>query len=72
MAATWCNKYVLRHAREIWVGDISEGGMLNALLNTIHVAPTTHGPSSSEKRASEVYLGEIYSVFSIDKLPFQG
>ena len=34
-AATWCNEYVLRHAREIWVGDISEGGMLNTLLKSI-------------------------------------
>ena len=31
-AATWCNEYVLQHADEIWAGDISEGGMLNALL----------------------------------------
>lgn len=34
-AATWCNEYVLRHAKEIWIGDISEGGMLNALLKSI-------------------------------------
>jgi REP element-mobilizing transposase RayT len=34
-AATWCNEYVLSHASEIWIGDISEGGMLNALLKTI-------------------------------------
>lgn len=31
-AATWCNEYVLRHAGEIWTGDIAEGGMLAALL----------------------------------------
>jgi len=30
--ATWCNEYVLRHAREIWVGDISPNGMLQAML----------------------------------------
>ncbi len=33
-AATWCNEYVLAHAREIWTGDISEGGMLRALLRS--------------------------------------
>ena len=32
--ATWCNEYVLRHASEIWTGDISEGGMLHALLRS--------------------------------------
>ncbi len=31
-AATWCNEYVLRHADEIWTGDIAEGGMLATLL----------------------------------------
>jgi len=30
--ATWCNEYVLRHADEIWVGDISPNGMLNAMI----------------------------------------
>lgn len=33
--ATWCNEYVLRHAQEIWVGDISPNGMLNALINAL-------------------------------------
>ena len=33
--ATWCNEYVLRHADEIWVGDISPNGMLNALMRGI-------------------------------------
>ncbi len=33
-AATWCNEYVLANAREIWTGDISEGGMLHALLRS--------------------------------------
>lgn len=31
-AATWCNEYVLRHADEIWVGDISPNGMLRAMI----------------------------------------
>jgi len=31
-AATWCNEYVLRHADEIWVGDISPNGMLHAMI----------------------------------------
>lgn len=31
--ATWCNEYVLRHADEIWVGDISPNGMLSSLLS---------------------------------------
>ena len=30
--ATWCNEYVLRHADEIWVGDISQNGMLHAMI----------------------------------------
>ena len=30
--ATWCNEYVLRHANEIWTGDISPNGMLAAML----------------------------------------
>ena len=30
--ATWCNEYVLRHAEEIWAGDISPNGMLSAML----------------------------------------
>ena len=30
--ATWCNEYVLRHADEIWVGDISPNGMLHAMI----------------------------------------
>lgn len=31
--ATWCNEYVLRHAREIWVGDLSPNGMLQTVIN---------------------------------------
>ena len=30
--ATWCNEYVLRHADEIWVGDLSQNGMLHAMI----------------------------------------
>ena len=31
--ATWCNEYVFRHAREIWIGDIAPNGMLQAMIN---------------------------------------
>ena len=34
--ATWCNEYVLRHANEIWVGDISPNGMLHAMLRGLN------------------------------------
>ncbi len=30
--ATWCNEYVLRHASEIWVGNITPNGMLDTML----------------------------------------
>ena len=30
--ATWCNEYVIRHSDELWAGDISPNGMLNAML----------------------------------------
>ena len=30
--ATWCNEYVIRHADEIWVGDIAPNGMLAAMM----------------------------------------
>ena len=33
--ATWCNEYVLRQAREIWVGDISPNGMLASLIDIL-------------------------------------
>ena len=33
--ATWCNEYVLRQAREIWVGDISPNGMLEVLIDNL-------------------------------------
>ena len=33
--ATWCNEYVLRHADEIWAGDISPNGMLSAMLKAL-------------------------------------
>lgn len=35
--ATWCNEYVLRHASEIWVGDISCNGMLCSMLNAFNI-----------------------------------
>lgn len=34
-AATWCNEYVLRHANEIWTGDIAPNGMLQAMLGEL-------------------------------------
>ena len=33
--ATWCNEYVLRHADEIWAGDISPNGMLSLMLKAL-------------------------------------
>lgn len=30
--ATWCNEFVIRHAHEIWVGDLSPNGMLTQML----------------------------------------
>ena len=33
--ATWCNEYVLRHADEIWVGDLSPNGMLASMLRLL-------------------------------------
>ena len=33
--ATWCNEYVLRHAVEIWVGDITPNGMLETLIEAV-------------------------------------
>ena len=33
--ATWCNEYVLRHATEIWAGDLSPNGMLSAMLKSL-------------------------------------
>lgn len=33
--AAWCNEYVLRHADEIWVGDIAPNGMLATMLKAI-------------------------------------
>lgn len=35
--ATWCNEYVLRHASEIWIGDISCNGMLHSMLNAFNI-----------------------------------
>ena len=33
--ATWCNEYVIRHADEIWTGDIAPNGMLKAMLGAL-------------------------------------
>ena len=33
--ATWCNEYVLRQAREIWVGDIAPNGTLASLIDNL-------------------------------------
>ena len=33
---TWCNEYVLRHADEIWVGDLSPNGMLSSILHSMN------------------------------------
>ena len=33
--ATWCNEYALRHADEIWAGDLSPNGMLAAMLKSL-------------------------------------
>lgn len=33
--AAWCNEYVLRHADEIWVGDISPNGMLATMMKAM-------------------------------------
>ena len=38
-AATWCNEYVLRHAEEIWVGDITANGTLASLIDGLTQAP---------------------------------
>ena len=37
--ATWCNEYVLRHANEIWAGDLSANGMLAAVLKALGRGP---------------------------------
>lgn len=37
--ATWCNEYVLRHAEEIWVGDITPNGTLASLIDGLTQAP---------------------------------
>lgn len=35
--ATWCNEYVIRHAQEIWVGEISPNGMLSSMLKAFNL-----------------------------------
>lgn len=37
--ATWCNEYILRHAEEIWAGDISPNGMLHAMITGLEKSP---------------------------------
>jgi len=47
--ATWCNEYVLRHADEIWVGDLAPNGSLRTMLEGLgKVGPTEVGPSDGE------------------------
>ena len=33
--AAWCNEYVLRHADEIWAGDIAPNGMLATMMKAL-------------------------------------
>ena len=33
--ATWCSEYVLRHASEIWIGNITPNGMLDTMLSAL-------------------------------------
>ena len=33
--AAWCNEYVLRHADEIWIGDIAPNGMLATMMKAM-------------------------------------
>ena len=33
--AAWCNEYVIRHADEIWTGDIAPNGMLATMMKAI-------------------------------------
>ena len=46
--ATWCNEYVLRHADEIWVGDISPNGMLNAMIKGLGKFINNNGKEGSK------------------------
>ena len=41
--ATWCNEYVLRHADEIWAGDISPNGMLSSMLKALRREAPSRG-----------------------------
>ena len=41
--ATWCNEYVLRHADEIWAGDISPNGMLHAMIKGLRKFKNNNG-----------------------------
>ncbi len=46
--ATWCNEYVLRHADEIWVGDISPNGMLHAMIKGLGKFINNNGKEGSK------------------------
>ena len=46
--ATWCNEYVLRHADEIWVGDISPNGMLHAMIKGLGKFINNNGKENSK------------------------
>ena len=48
--ATWCNEYVLRHADEIWVGDISPNGMLNAMIKGLRRFINNNGKELANDR----------------------
>jgi hypothetical protein len=37
--AIWCNRYVLRHAAQIWHGTIRPGGTLETLLEQAGTKP---------------------------------
>ena len=47
--ATWCNEYVLRHADEIWAGDISPNGMLSSMLKALRRDASSRSRSPSQK-----------------------
>ncbi len=58
--ATWCNEYVLRHAEEIWVGDISPNGMLSAMLQGVHV--------SGKEDSNHAHVGQLHQEQRQDRL----
>lgn len=54
--ATWCNEYVLRHASEIWVGDITPNGMLATMLASL--------TQTNESILSEEGLQTLFQSFA--------